>query len=1434
MEKLELAKLNKNISVCQNQLDVKSKKRFVNLVGQKPMLNCLLNSENFRVLWDTGSMVSVVDKAWVTQHFPENELLSVEEVLGDDKLEIRAANDTEISLEGVILLQFSLRRDSPGFTIPFLVTDQKISEPIVGYNVIEHLVINGEENEICELKSALIDICPKTIEPIIALIHQKAKEPDLLLTVKTQSSLNIPAGSCAQIKCRIKLCIDSDKKTIHFVPKVTENADDELTFSESITNIKRGKTQYLLIDVINPTKSSIWLKKGMIVGSVHSVSAVIPLRLSVNEISCVQNGDVKKLKIHNSKIDEANFENGEKWLPKVDLSHLNNEQREKVKNLLLENCEVFSKSDSDIGNIQDFQMKINLTDTIPVKEAYRRIPRHLYEEVKNYIEDLITNGWVRESFSAYASPIVCVRKKDGSLRMCVDYRKLNNKTVPDSQPIPRIQDILDNLGKQAWFSTLDMSKAYHQGYISEESRHVTAFSTPWALFEWVRIPFGLRNAPPGFQRYINQCLGDLKVNVCESYLDDILGYSQTFEEHLEIMSRILQRLRKHGIKLRSDKCVFFKQEVRYLGRLISKHGYRPDPKDTAALEKFRSPPKTLGELRSLLGFLGYYRCYVKDFAKKMRPLYSLLKIDSEQNSGKRNKINKINKIKKLSKNQNYNAKQLIDWNENLQNILNELINYLKSPEVISYPDFDIPFFVTCDACNDGLGAVLYQKQNGVNRVISFASRTLSDAEKKYHLHSGKLEFLALKWAITEKFSDYLKYGPSFVVYTDNNPLTYVMTTAKLNASGLRWVAELSDYDFSLQYRPGKVNKDADGLSRNPIPIEQMQQNCTKEINPENTKVLMTSSKMPCCSISIDELELGDKSDNPVETSDLIEKQMSDPVVGPVYQAVSRGTRPQKDVWKVLNRKSKVLLHQFNKLQIENGVLIRKTVQYKQIVLPDFFHKLVMIELHENMAHLAGDRVEELARQRFYWAYMWKDIDDYIKKKCSCVISKQPNRMERAPLVPIDATYPFEMISIDFLHLDKCKGGFQYVLVVCDHFTRFSQAYATKSKSSQAAAEKLFNNFVLQYGFPKRIHHDKGKEFNSNLFFHLHKLAGIRMSNTTPYHPMGDGQVERMNRTLCNMLKSIPENEKNNWKEHLPKLMFAYNSTINKTTGFSPFFLMFGRSSRLPIDSIFPNNDPEGNSSYGEFVTRWKMSMDQAYKIANEQIKKSSTYNKQKYDKQNKAKSVEIIPGDRVLVKNVRDRGGTGKLRSFWEQEIYEVVSKHDELPVYKIKPLGTNRVRTIHRNLIKGCNELPIDVLRKSNVVEKSVVKKSKVLENLAQSIVEMRSDDSEDDEVVVIRNRESPLQRGMRIDEVVPDDVSEDFDEHEDGAEVQEDVDEEVEDVLVEPEVVPVDENDDDDDDDSDGNDSSETVLRRSSRSRNKKKIFTYHKVGGRPLIEH
>ena len=390
-------------------------------------------------------------------------------------------------------------------------------------------------------------------------------------------------------------------------------------------------------------------------GSLTDVAAAFPLPFLPKV-----NGDWQ--------INEINVKQGKDAKLKFDLDHLPGEKSVALK-MLLEEIDVFSKNKNDFGHIEDFKLKIVLTDGIPVAEAYRKIPRLLYDEVKNHVNNLLVNGWIRQSFSPYCSPMVCVRKKDGGLRLCIDFRKLNLKTIHDKQPIQRIQDILDCLGGNLWFSTLDMSQAYHQGEIHEGSRAYNAFSTPWSLYEWIRIPYGIINAQSGFQRFINNCLQNLMDKVCMAYLDDVLVYSKTFEGHVENLRRVLQCLRKKGVKLNLGKCNLFKQEVKYLGRLISECGYRPDHKDTEALNKCKIPPMNIGQLRSLIGFLGYYRTYVKDFSRKLKPVYDLLIVKSNKNGVKTQIDSKVK----------------ISWLNEHQKVIEDMVEYLKSRRLFRIP-----------------------------------------------------------------------------------------------------------------------------------------------------------------------------------------------------------------------------------------------------------------------------------------------------------------------------------------------------------------------------------------------------------------------------------------------------------------------------------------------------------------------------------------------------------------------------------------------------------------------------------------------------------------------------------------------------------------------------------------------------------------------------
>ena len=426
-----------------------------------------------------------------------------------------------------------------------------------------------------------------------------------------------------------------------------------------------------------------------------------------------------------------------------------------------------------MGHTKATKHKIVLKDpdNPPFKERFCRIPPPQLDEVREHLKLILDAGVVQPSNSPWCNTVVLVRKKDGSLHFYIDFRRLNALTVKDSHPLPHVCETLESLAGTAHYSTFDLNSGFWQVPMDEESKQYTAFTLgSMGLYECESMPFRLCNAPPTFQRLMQNCLGELNLTYCLIYLDDMIVFSEMPEEHLQRMRVVYNYLREHGLKLKLSKCDVFKSKINYLAHYVSQKGVLPSKKNLESIAQC-PPPDTYTTVKSFVGLVGHYRCFIKGFAKIAAPLYDLTSSD--------------NKDKKS---------EHVDLSPEALEAFDHLKAACLQAPILAFPDFNRPFLLEMDASEKGLGAVLSQKQaDGWYHPIAYASHVMNKTEQRYH--SNKQEFLTLKWVVMEQFHEYLlPYGKNrneFVVHTDNNPLTYIFSSANLDAAGQCWVARLA-------------------------------------------------------------------------------------------------------------------------------------------------------------------------------------------------------------------------------------------------------------------------------------------------------------------------------------------------------------------------------------------------------------------------------------------------------------------------------------------------------------------------------------------------------------------------------------------------------------------------------------------------------------------
>ena len=662
------------------------------------------------------------------------------------------------------------------------------------------------------------------------------------------------------------------------------------------------------------------------------------------------------------------------------------------------------------------------------------------------------------------------------------------------------------------------------------------------------MPFGLTNAPATFQRLMQEILGDLYLKGVTVYLDDIVVHTATLEKHFRLLREVFQRLREAGLKLNPKKCYFLLEEVKCLGHVVSAEGIKCDDSKIEAVRGWPEPTN-VKELQRFLGFTGYYSRFIKDYAKIPRPLTDLLKGSNPWKGHKKRKAR--------------NVEVPWCWQEEQQDAFKELVTQMISPPVLCYPDFTKPFIVRVDASKQGLGAILCQKQeSGEVRVVAYGSRTLKKSEQNYSAH--KLEFLALNWAISKQFHHYLYGADHFEVTTDHNPLAYLQSTAKLDAVGHHWMADLGVYNFNVTYKPGINNIDADALSRlHSLPSGDV---C---LPSEAIKSWMNESTVAaeCIAMQVDSTHYKGDLLPQKEAINWKEEQEQDVVLRQVKYFVARGKTPSRQEKESCSMEVLQYLWDWKILVLRDDVLHRRRVaedgsEKFQLVLPGGFRDLVCVMVHDDMGHLGQDRSLALCKDRFWWPSMSKDVVKWIMECARC--AKAPVLPHRAPLENIIATQPMELVTLDFLGLEECIGRIENILVITDHFTKYAVAIPTRNQTAQTTAQVFFDNFIMHYGLPARILTDQGRNFEARLLRELCQICIIKKTRTTPYHPQGNGMTERFNRTLLMMLRTL-EDEKKNWMVYVPQLVHAYNYTRHHTTGRSPYSLIFGREPRLAVD-----------------------------------------------------------------------------------------------------------------------------------------------------------------------------------------------------------------------------------------------------------------------------
>ena len=905
---------------------------------------------------------------------------------------------------------------------------------------------------------------------------------------------------------------------------------------------------------------------------------------------------------------------------------------------------LFAVSMNELSKAKGIEHKFELTDYKPINKAPYRTSAKEKEIIKTQVNEMLDQGVIRPSISDYASPVVLVKKKNGDMRFCVDNRALNAVTVKDRFPLPLIDDLIHHLQGCHYISTWDLFSGYWQVPIKEDHKKYTAFICSEGLFEFNVLNFGLTNAPAVFQRLMQKVFSGYLWVFVLCYIDDIVIYSKTFEDHLKHIELAFKRLEEFNLKLQPKKCVFLPKLTKFLGYIISENGIEPDTEKIQSVKDFPTP-KNQRQVRAFLGLSGYYRSMIKNYAKVAKPLTNLLKhVSSTKNSP-------------------------VEWTENCELAFLKLKESLTSKPILAHYKQGDPLILYTDASDFAMGWVLHQIQEGIERVLVYGSKTFTPTQSKYC--SSDKECLAIVTAVI-KLRHFLA-GESFIIRTDHHALCWLMRIKDVSGRLARYSLRLQEYDFKIEYKSGKAHSNCDTLSR--FPMKESETN-PKEDDVEEIPVYTAKIIEYKCSKDdkncLSKCELQDTvcliEDYPIATIDEIGFQWTSDVylstkkrklfIESKEAAQNIESIPNynieelnlvglqtNDYW-ISNIKNS-LAHENSKLhekyEIHNNLVYRKTFDDKGqpkrlLCVPHSIRQEVLQEIHGGLTggHFGFFKVAGKVRDRFYWPKRDKTIRKFLRSCTCCQFRKIDQGKPKGLLQPISIDKPFDLVGMDITGpLPKTADGKRYLLSAVDYATRFAIVDSSAETKAEDIANFFVNKIVSLFGCPKRILTDQGRQFIAAGLEKVLKYFNTDHSLCSKYHPQTQGLVERQNRTLIDSISMYCTTNQRNWSTVLPYIQLAHNSSKNKSTQFTPYYALIGVEPTLPIDislrlDILPN--------FKALHDRWS----DARELIKKHLKEAQRQQKADFDK--KHREVIFNVGDLVAVyKKVRKVGVNEKM-----------------------------------------------------------------------------------------------------------------------------------------------------------------------------------------------